>query len=226
MKLHGGSRSLLRENSLVFIYLLYSLEHIWQGWAYLRRDGGKKEKGLQEEIHQEGGVWTGQPRQRLLKQLVLGSECFSSRYCSPGDGLGLREYGCFCVKWKSWALMGRIPGNPGPLERRVSLTKRNPGEQEKEHRPLFSVEPRQELTFLLTTGTAQLQQGPGIPGFVLLTCRAAIGVLGLPRKGLWRQGVGVGETALPADLNRWRMAVTKWLLAKEIHFAFVWAVEV
>lgn len=98
--------------------------------------------------------------------------------------------------------------------------------QEKKHRPLFSVEPQQELTFLLTTGTAQLQQGPGIPGLVLLTCRATIGVLGLPRKDLWRQGVGVGETALSANLNRWRIAVTKWLLAKEIHFAFVRALEI
>lgn len=113
----------------LFIYLLYSLEHIWQGWAYLRPDDGKKKKDLQEEIHQEGGVWTGQPRQRLLKQLVLGSECFSSRYCSLDDGLGLREYGGFCVKWKSWPLMGHIPGNPGQLERRVSLTKGNPGEE-------------------------------------------------------------------------------------------------
>ena len=41
--------------------------------------------------------------------------------------------------------------------------------QEKRHRQLFSVAPQQELTFILTTGSAQLQWGPRTPSIVLLT---------------------------------------------------------
>lgn len=92
--------------------------------------------------------------QRLTEQLVPGNEwmLFNSWYCF------------WVMGWALWLLL--IWNERADLWLATSLTtwanwrEEYPWPrvvQEKKHPPLFSVEPQQELTFLLTTGSAQLQ---------------------------------------------------------------------
>lgn len=97
-------------------------------WTYLRPDGGKKKKDLQEEIHQEGGVWPGNwanfDRAACSGQWV---DAVQFMILLLGDGLCLMV--AFDMKWKSRPLIGHIPSYPGQLERRVFVTKGSPGEE-------------------------------------------------------------------------------------------------